>query len=102
MREDDSVLFFFQLIDLVDIGRERFPQDEQLARTWRMLNPRPARVTKSTWHSTPEYLQATNDWLDEHAHEYPLGHWLVVRNDNCMIRYGMCMCVCVCVLFCDE
>jgi hypothetical protein len=65
---------------LTELAWQRFPEDEQVGRYWRFLNPPPARIIKSDWRESPEEIQATGDWLDEHAHEYPLGHWLAVYN----------------------
>jgi hypothetical protein len=65
---------------LTELARQRFPEDEQVSRYWRFLNPPPPRVIKSKWRGSAEEIQATGDWLDEHAHEYPLGHWLAVYN----------------------
>jgi hypothetical protein len=65
---------------LAEIGHKRFPEHKTLARTWRMFNPPPARVAKSRWRSSPEELQASMDWLREHAREYNPGHWLAVKS----------------------
>ncbi len=65
---------------LAEIGHKRFPEHKTLARTWRMFNPRPARVAKSRWRSSPKELQASMDWLREHAREYKPGHWLAVKS----------------------
>ena len=64
---------------LTEIGLERFPKEEIFSRTWLLFNPRPARIVKSRGRSSPEKLQASMDWLREHAGEYEPGYWLAVK-----------------------
>lgn len=69
---------------LAELGHKRFPEHERLIGAWKLVNPPPARIVKSKWRPTFEGMQATGDWLDEHAYQYPLGHWLAVRHGQLM------------------
>jgi|GEM_PF-2462231 len=61
------------------IGLERFPENEVFTRTWRLFNPRSARVVKTKWQSSPESLEASMKWLQQHVREYKPGYWLAVK-----------------------
>ncbi len=67
---------------LTEIGLTQFPENEVFTRVWRLFNPPPARVGKARWQSTPEALDASMNWIQEHADEYERGHWLAVKNGN--------------------
>lgn len=65
---------------LTEIGLAQFPKNEVFMRIWRLFNPPPARVGKPRWQSTSEALDASVNWIQEHADEYERGHWLAVKN----------------------
>lgn len=65
---------------LTELGRERFPNEDVFARVWRLLNPPPARVVAPRWRSSMSALDASIQWLDQHADEYEPGHWLAVKS----------------------
>lgn len=63
---------------LTETAHERFPEHEQIARTLSIFHPPPARVVTPKWRESPESALATWQWLDDHAHDYSIGHWLSV------------------------
>jgi hypothetical protein len=67
---------------LTEIGLEHFPDNQIFIRVWRLFNPPPARVGKTKWRSSIEALDASMNWMEEHADEYERGHWLAVKNGD--------------------
>jgi hypothetical protein len=64
---------------LTELGLRRFPDHKQIARTWLLFNPRPARVIKTAWHPPRNWFRDSMEWIKQHVNEYEIGHWLAVR-----------------------
>lgn len=67
---------------LTELGRSRFPEHKQIARTSLLFNPRPARVIKTAWHPPRNWFRDSMEWIKQHVNEYEIGHWLAVRPDE--------------------
>lgn len=63
---------------LTELGLSRFPEHEQIARTWLLFNPRPARVIKKTERRPINWFTDSMKWIKQHVNEYEIGHWLAV------------------------
>lgn len=67
-------------IELAQLGKRLFPQNERVQRAARVLAPPIARPT----HLPPtEGLKASRQWLREHTSEYR-GRWVAVRDGELM------------------
>lgn len=65
---------------LTGIGVERFPDLKLFKQAWKIFERPPMRMVPTQSSESAESFDATFEWLDQHAHEYELGHWLAVKD----------------------
>lgn len=84
LNEAMSITFAFsdtkRMKRLTRIGVERYPDLKLFQQAWKIWERPPMRMVPIRSEESAESFHATYEWLNQHAHEYELGHWLAVKD----------------------